>query len=58
MKSCCAGFITQCQGRMVRVHEKLVEEEGIAVCYSTLTQMLRETGHQHAPKRPLPASAR
>src|SRR5271157_3445705 len=34
----------QCQGRMVRVHEKLVEEEGIAVCYPTLTQMLRELG--------------
>ena len=34
----------QCQGRVVRVHEKLVEEEGIAVCYPTLTQMLRELG--------------
>ena len=34
----------QCQGRIVRVHEKLVEEEGIAVCYSTLTQMLRQMG--------------
>ena len=34
----------QCQGRVVRVHEKLVEEEGVAVCYPTLTQMLRELG--------------
>src|SRR5208337_4820044 len=34
----------ECQGRIVRVHEKLVEEQGIAVCYSTLTQMLRELG--------------
>jgi transposase len=34
----------QCQGRVVRVHEKLMEEEGIAVCYPTLTQMLRELG--------------
>src|ERR1017187_1227462 len=38
----------QCQGRVVRVHEKLVEEEGIAVCYSTLTQMLRELGISNA----------
>ena len=28
----------------MRVHEKLVEEQAIAVCYSTLTQMLRELG--------------
>jgi len=34
----------QCQGRVVRLHEKLVEEEGLAVCYPTLTQMLREMG--------------
>ena len=34
----------ECQGRIVRVHEKLVEEQGLAVCYSTLTQMLRELG--------------
>ena len=34
----------QCQGRMVRLHEKLVEEEGIAVCYPTLTRRLRELG--------------
>ena len=34
----------ECQGRMVRVHEKLVEEEGLAVTYSTLTRMLRQLG--------------
>ena len=34
----------QCQGRMVRMHEKLVEEEGLKVTYSTLTRMLRELG--------------
>jgi hypothetical protein len=31
-------------GRAQRVHEKLIEEEGINVAYSTLTQMLREQG--------------
>jgi transposase len=34
----------QCQGRMARVHEKLVEEEAIQVTYSSLTRMLRELG--------------
>jgi len=34
----------QCQGRKVRMHEKLVEEEGLKVTYSTLTRMLRELG--------------
>jgi hypothetical protein len=29
---------------MVRLHEKLVEEEGVQVCYSTLTRMLRDLG--------------
>jgi transposase len=40
----------QCQGRVARMHEKLVEEEGIAVCYPTLTQMLREMGISTAQK--------
>ncbi len=35
---------TQCEGWIQRVHEKLVEEEGIAVKYSTLTRRLRELG--------------
>lgn len=34
----------QCQGRVMRVREKLAEEHGITVCYSTLTQLLRELG--------------
>jgi transposase len=34
----------ECQGRMVRVYEKLVEEEGVAVTYSTLTRRLRQLG--------------
>ena len=34
----------ECQGRRVRVHEKLVEEEGVQVTYSTLTRRLRELG--------------
>ncbi|SRR6266851_6498623 len=40
----------ECQGRMVRVHEKLVEEEGLAVTYPTLTRMLRELGISKAQK--------
>ncbi len=34
----------ECEGYAQRVYEKLVEEEGIQVTYSTLTRMLRETG--------------
>ena len=34
----------QCDGWLQRIHEKLVEEEGIAVAYSTLTRMLRDLG--------------
>ena len=33
-----------CEGRAQRVHEKLVEEDGIAVTYPTLTRRLRELG--------------
>lgn len=40
----------QCDGRIQRMHEKLTEEEGIAVSYSTLTRMLRELGITKAPK--------
>jgi transposase len=32
----------ECDGWLERVHEKLVEEEGIQVGYSTLTRMLRD----------------
>ncbi len=34
----------ECDGWMQRIHEKLVEEEGIQIGYSTLTRMLRELG--------------
>jgi transposase len=40
----------QCQGHIARVHEKLVEEEGVAVAYSTLTQRLRQLGISDPPK--------
>ena len=40
----------ECQGRMARVHEKLVEEEGLTVTYSTLTRMLRQLGISQAPQ--------
>jgi transposase len=39
----------QCDGRAQRVHEKLVEERGIEVTYSTLTRMLREEGISTPP---------
>jgi transposase len=34
----------QCQGHIARVHEKLVQEEGVAVAYSTVAQRLRQLG--------------
>jgi len=34
----------ECDGRAQRVHEKLVEEEGVEVTYPTLTRRLRELG--------------
>jgi len=34
----------ECNGYIQRVHEKLVEEEGIQIKYPTLTRMMRETG--------------
>jgi len=40
----------QCQGHIARVHEKLVEEEGVAVAYSTLAQRLRQLGISDPPK--------
>jgi len=38
------GLYAQCEGRVQRVHETLVEEEGVQVTYSTLTRMLRDLG--------------
>jgi transposase len=40
----------ECQGWVVRVHEKLVEEHGLTVTYSTLKRRLRELGISHPPK--------
>src|SRR5919108_6425523 len=34
----------ECEGYAQRVHEKLVEEQHIAVQYSTLTRLLRQLG--------------
>ena len=34
----------ECDGWVQRIHEKLVEEEGVEVGYSTLTRLLRELG--------------
>ena len=34
----------ECDGYAQRVHEKLVEDEGIQIQYSTLTRLLREVG--------------
>jgi transposase len=40
----------QCDGWIQRVHEKLVEEEGIQVSYPTLTRLLRELDLGKSPK--------
>lgn len=34
----------ECEGYVERMHEKLVEEEGVEVCYSTLTRIVRDLG--------------
>lgn len=41
----------QCRGRIARMHEKLTEEEGITVSYSTLTRMLRQLGITQSQKK-------
>lgn len=40
----------ECKGWKQRIHEKLVEEKGIEVKYSTLTRILRELGIGNEPK--------
>jgi len=40
----------QCDGWIQRMHEKLAEEEGIQVKYSTLTGMLRQLGISKSPE--------
>jgi hypothetical protein len=39
-----------CSGWMVRVHEKLVEEEGVKVTYSTVKRRIRELNIGHVQK--------
>ncbi len=39
-----------CEHWIQRVHEKLVEEEGIQIGYSTLTRLLSELGISKPPK--------
>lgn len=41
----------ECGGWMQRVHEKLVEEEGVRVGYATLTRLLRELGISASPQQ-------
>jgi Mu transposase, C-terminal domain len=42
----------ECDGWAQRVHEKLVEEEGLQVSYSTVTRLLRQLGlSQNPPSR-------
>ena len=40
----------ECEGWIQRVHEKLAEEEGVQVKYSTLTRMLRDLGIGRPPE--------
>ncbi len=40
----------ECDGHIQRMHEKLVEEEGVKVSYPTLTRRLRELGISTPPK--------
>ena len=40
----------ECAGRVQRMHEKLVEEEGLPVKYSTLTRRVRELGLGQPPQ--------
>ena len=39
-----ARLHVECDGRVQRMHEKLVEEEGMEIGYSTLTQAVRDAG--------------
>ena len=40
----------ECGGWAARMHEKLVEEEGLKIAYPTLTQMLRDLGISQGQK--------
>ncbi len=45
-----SGLYNECRGRVQRVHEKLTEEQGIDIAYSTLTKIIREEGFGKDPK--------
>jgi transposase len=38
------GLYSECQGRIQRMHEKLTEEQGIKIGYSTLVRKVRQLG--------------
>ena len=42
---------SECNGWIQRVHEKLIEEEGVEVAYPSLTRMLRDLGISRIPKQ-------
>jgi len=46
-----ARLYGECRGRAQRIYEKLTEEEGVPVAYSTLTQILREQGLGKTPSK-------
>ena len=48
----------ECGGWLQRVHEKLVEEEGMKISYPTLTRLAAPDGNRPATRRALPARAR
>jgi transposase len=39
----------ECGGRLQRIYERLIEEEGIRLAYSTLTRLLRDSGISRPP---------
>ena len=44
-------LFVDCQGYVERIHEKLKEENGIEIGYSTLTRLVRELGLGVAPQK-------
>jgi transposase len=45
-----ARLYNDCSGRVQRVHEKLTEEQGIPIAYSTLSKIVREQGFGKKPE--------
>ena len=46
-----ARLHVECEGRVQRMHEKLVEEKGVEIGYSTLTQAVRDAGLGESGKK-------